>query len=1470
MQLEKTSYTLASPLVVGRISAGNNLYIKSDQLVNDKSIIESRNDSYLHSKNITAISQKLGEKSVWVAMHNALDQSANYILLQGSLHQIFGYIPAHHAYQKSDYEDARIRYFVDYGQYLSFIPADIAEKAPYESFIYDSATHLIPVNQPEIGLWRDHDFLAARFSATNNLVITADNIQFNKIYPQPLNSVAELHEKFDDKQLLVGKNITLNSKQLTGSLSAQAQNNLSISSENILLNNSELSANNELNLIAKNDIALTDTGLAGHNVLLLSKNGAISYQAAEYHRYDDDDFWQYDLFPDEDLFPYFDIAPKYKLLAAKNRLDMIAGQDIQIDNKVALNVPIINITTNGSIYFNRPEKALFNKPLHYDRLELNLKSIYDFHDKEYHQRDLETSEQYQPKWQKARHILLNAGKDIVFNGVDLQAEQGIEVFAGNDIQLAPAPFKLQDNFYLLLKRRFTNLDTLAASFYSPQLKSPFDLSSNIKSPTTQAFKSYLTSEGTLLLNAGRDLNLQAAELSSKQATHLFAGRNIDLSVKILTTDLIAQKELQQTYQPQSFTPVVHSGGALHMVAGENLFLQAANIKSGGAMALTAGNEFVIDYVPYRAEIESDGYHEKLRHLTTQLHSGGRLDLFSKQHLLIKGAQLLATGDITLVSAGNTELKALKNRDHGWQHGKLIDKTYQQGVEIESCGALNILAGGHLLFQAAKLKAQRIMDIAAQGGYLYAQAMEETEHYEEKRKSCNRWTLCLTKNSEHRTYHAVKNRVTEFHAGNDISLLSYNDSIYEATKINTQRNATLTSTHGRVLFKAVQNQTLNQTISNSQDIFITRLDKGSYSAVWQLPTIQYGGELTVNAAQGIEADVNGQKGQTLKQVIASLGDSPESQWLKVLQDKPDVNWHKVENEYKSWDITQQQLHPVSAAVIAIATGAAASALAIPAGISAASAAGLSGTSAIVMQGAVSAGVRAIAAKAAVSLANNQGDISATLKELGGSQSVKSIIASMAIEGSLAGLDTTVLSNGDSVAHSAQHYNPTFPRFSDGEWQHTVQRVTAQSLITSGVDTALNGGSFKDKLAAALVSQTSRQLHAEGAHLIAKNGQVLGNPGKLLSHGAMAALSAEIADSDKVAAAAGAFAAELAAIGLGDNYYVDSSNRQQKILDTSRVIGGLAGALASGTAEGAYSGADAGVIAVENNYLTAKESQRLEKDLAACKATGGDCRSVIQEYIDISNKNSQALIEACTGGGVSCVTWEELITAYTNEAKDAHPLQIRFGERLKDPDAAALVNYLNGTDLKFLQENITQGDRTLVVIMDPSSWPVAVMGAKAIVTNSVTRGKEQLIAVGVSSAANAGIQYGITGEVKLSDVIGAGVIGSITTGKGYNPTVTWNAAGGYYTAEIKGDDPFISALLSKAGASGGYATGNIIKVPMNKKLNPISKQYEWVPTGVWTITKPAPQNSIPSIAGNIGDSVMSEVVQDKLKNMPRKEQ
>lgn len=148
------------------------------------------------------------------------------------------------------------------------------------------------------------------------------------------------------------------------------------------------------------------------------------------------------------------------------------------------------------------------------------------------------------------------------------------------------------------------------------------------------------------------------------------------------------------------------------------------------------------------------------------------------------------------------------------------------------------------------------------------------------------------------------------------------------------------------------------------------------------------------------------------------------------------------------------------------------------------------------------------------------------------------------------------------------------------------------------------------------------------------------------------------------------------------------------------------------------------------------------------------------------------------------------------------------------------------------------------------------------------KEQLIAVGVGMSTGADIQYGTTGEVKLSDVIGSGLIGAITAGKGYNPTMAWNAAGGYYQSEISGDDPFIAAMLSKAGSTVGYATGNVVKVPMDKILNPVTKQYEWVPTGVWTITKPVSQHPLPSVVGNIGGSVASGLVPGYLEKTETK--
>jgi len=71
-----------------------------------------------------------------------------------------------------------------------------------------------------------------------------------------------------------------------------------------------------------------------------------------------------------------------------------------------------------------------------------------------------------------------------------------------------------------------------------------------------------------------------------------------------------------------------------------------------------------------------------------------------------------------------------------------------------------------------------------------------------------------------------------------------------------------------------------------------------------------------------------------------------------------------------------------------------------------------------------------------------------------------------------------------------------------WSDITARVAGQSLISSGVSTAIYGGSFSEKLTTALLSNVAGQLQAEGAHWLGDRQPLLGDAGKALSHGVLA--------------------------------------------------------------------------------------------------------------------------------------------------------------------------------------------------------------------------------------------------------------------------------------------------------------------------------------------------------------------------------
>ncbi|WP_420864710.1 DUF637 domain-containing protein, partial [Photorhabdus australis] len=407
----------------------------------------------------------------------------------------------------------------------------------------------------------------------------------------------------------------------------------------------------------------------------------------------------------------------------------------------------------------------------------------------------------------------------------------------------------------------------------------------------------------------------------------------------------------------------------------------------------------------------------------------------------------------------------------------------------------------------------------------------------------------------------------------------------------------------------------QTITTSKGFFITQRDKGHREETWIIPSVHVGGTLTVGAAKGINADVKVKEGQLLEDALGVLGNTPGTEWLKNLQGRNDVQWNQVKDAYSSWNKKSESLNPVVGAVIAIAVAAvtAGSGLAAWAGSGAVGTTGATGATASAVYGAAYGGMIGLTSQAAVALVENKGDLTQTLAALAKRDAVKSLVTQIAVGGALGGLDHTMgwgkLVEGKGVVDPIK---AQLPLLSNQNWSQVAQRVAAQSVVSSTIGTAINGGSFTDNLQTALLSNIGNQINAEGAKLIGDNGQILDVPGKAISHAAVSALAAEIGGGDAKGAAVGALAAELAAITL-DKTFSDP----MAIQAGGKIIGGAAGAIATNSAEGANSGANAGEMVIVYNslahLLSAAEKEKSgtlktyeEKKQAFCQQSPQACK------------------------------------------------------------------------------------------------------------------------------------------------------------------------------------------------------------------------------------------------------------------------
>ncbi|SCZ66290.1 MULTISPECIES: DUF637 domain-containing protein [Photorhabdus] len=925
------------------------------------------------------------------------------------------------------------------------------------------------------------------------------------------------------------------------------------------------------------------------------------------------------------------------------------------------------------------------------------------------------------------NLTINAGKNLLLQNTYLTPSTHISLTANNDIEI--------ENNGLLFSRQTGPMhpDQWDKNLLNAILPEQEKASFKPLLPMTGV----LTASESLMIKAGGNLFTQGAFISAGKDVYLSAAKHIALNSRELIFHRLEELFLSGNYVPPlrsiELGSRITAKNNISIMSGGDINGKAIQIQANGNTLLSAGRNITLPFLTYvysPIQYRNDNDKENL-HFMAQIRGDKKLTIAANGAITTAGSKLTSGGDVILSSGGNMRLESVQNHTYRENGSESTESVTQNGTELTSGGILTVISNGSILFQATKLASKGAMDIAAKGGYLYAQAMEESSRYE-KTETKRRWYG--KKKTTTRTRHDVTNKVTEFTAGGDINLLSRDDSTYEASKIAANKNAKLTSTHGKVNFKAVKNSTFEQTITHSKGFYIKQTDKGYTENKWVLPAIHIGGKFTVEAAKGVSADIKAQHGQALQNAVSIFGNTPETAWLKGLNERKDVQWNLVKDAYDSWDYKSQHLNPVVSAVIAIAVAAATAGAGLTVSVagsaastagSAATAAGATASTAAAMSsvayGATASGMAALASQAAVALVDNQGDLSKTLKVMGSSDTVKSTVTSMAIGGALAGFDNVM--GWDKAANGTQidPAKATLPKLSNRDWSKVAQRIAGQSLISSSLGTAINGGSFKDNFTTALLANIGSQINAEGAGLIGKNGQVLGLPGKAISHAAVSALAAEIGGGDAKGAAAGALAAELAAITLDKTF-----NDPMKIQAGGKIIGSVAGAIATNSAKGANSGANAGEMVILFNHLNSMNAYNLARELQEANKQGTPTETIWNKYNKLSAAQRAEMLSTCAGnGGLCTLTYQAEMDGGIKTADAISGLRWMFNLSAEDAHRISqFVTTENQNDLGLLYNSLPAWEKGALIAKEAveSAGIGGAIGGKASVASIVRKNKQ----------------------------------------------------------------------------------------------------------------------------------------------------
>ncbi len=346
---------------------------------------------------------------------------------------------------------------------------------------------------------------------------------------------------------------------------------------------------------------------------------------------------------------------------------------------------------------------------------------------------------------------------------------------------------------------------------------------------------------------------------------------------------------------------------------------------------------------------------------------------------------------------------------------------------------------------------------------------------------------------------------------------------------------------------------------------------------------------------------------------------------------------------------------------------------------------------------------------------------------------------------------------------------------------------------------------------------------------------------MAHAVVGVVVAQLSGQDAAAGAIGASSGELIARAImADQYPGKTANdlteeEKQSVSALSTLASGLVSGLAGNSTASAASGAQSGRNAVENNFLGATSSDKLDKAVEKIK-NGDKTLATANELIKLENadKRSDALVDKFTRdpSQMSSAEQAELagyLRVYASEMEKEYGSAVSqelvkgllsgqdYMKRNPDSEAMSKAQTIMNT-WGYHKSNASIGDAPTILVGSVLGVTVKGMAANAA------------IGVGVNTGAQ------LTGKDPFSyvDAIMAGVTAAATTGKGIIASTPINMGGAAIGSGIKGEDPTNAVAGAGAGSVAGGVGGLIIK----------------------GVTSKVAEEAVSDLTGAIGGSYISE--------------